>query len=85
MDLYNIYNSNVDLDDLNRYLSQYHIGLKKYDDERLLFESSLRDTSVPYNNLRAQARGCVIDMIDNKFYAYQRGLIVILMRFHIKI
>lgn len=67
MDLYNIYNSNVDLDDLNRYLSQYHIGLKKYDDERLLFESSLRDTSVPYNNLRAQARGCVIDMIDNKF------------------
>lgn len=58
-----LYNS---VENIDEYLKPYHVYLKKYDDERLLFLSNLRDTSVPYHWIRSEFKGMVIDTITNK-------------------
>lgn len=53
------------VEDLDSYLASYHIYTKNYDDERTLFKSNINDTSIPYNPLRSEFRGLVMDNLSN--------------------
>ena len=64
-----LYNSYSDIDVLENDLKKFHIYVKKQDDGVILFESNLKDTSIPYDPIRSQLKGVVFDSIDEKILA----------------
>lgn len=66
MDILDLYAQIEDIDELNTKLQDYRISVRRYDDERILFESDTYDTSKPLTISRLQIGGTIVDGLEGK-------------------